>query len=298
MATAMVLSGTLGFFVLETEQPAHQVVFYRCLLGMIFIGIMAVIFCLFPFSALTWKSFILCILCGFAIVANWILLFSAYKYSTISIATAVYHTQPFFLLLIGAVFLRKAISIGKLLWVLLAFIGVVFTIDLKGEHFSFSLSYLLGLSFALAAALLYAAVTMISKRLKTIGPHLVAFLQLAAGCLVLWPFMDFQKIDSITTLQRQYLVLIGIVHTCFKYMLMYSAVQRLKTPMIAVMGFIYQAVAILVDYMAYGQVLSVTQSIGIGLIVVGGYAISMNHPFPFIPKKEKIRLRKRNPQKA
>jgi drug/metabolite transporter (DMT)-like permease len=93
---------------------------------------------------------------------------------------------------------------------------------------------------------------MISKRLKTIGPHLVAFLQLAAGCLVLWPFMDFQQIDSITTLQWQYLVLIGIVHTCFKYMLMYSAVQRLKTPMIAVMGFIYPAVAILVDYMAYG----------------------------------------------
>ena len=138
MATAMVLSGTLGFFVLETEQPAHQVVFYRCLLGMIFIGIMAVIFRLFPFSALTWKSFILCILCRFAIVANWILLFSAYKYSTISIATAVYHTQPFFLLLIGAVFLHKSLSIGKLLWVLLAFIGVVFTIDLKGEHFSFS----------------------------------------------------------------------------------------------------------------------------------------------------------------
>ena len=62
--------------------------------------------------------------------------------------------------------------------------------------------------------------------------------------------------------------------------------------MIAVMGFIYPAVAILVDYMAYGQVLSVTQSIGIGLIVVEGYAISMNHPFPFIPKKEKIRQRK------
>lgn len=96
MATAMVLSGTLGYFVLETGQPAHQVVFYRCLLGAVFIGLVGVIFRLFPFSALTWKSFMLCGLCGFAIVANWVLLFSAYRFSTISVATAVYHTQPFF----------------------------------------------------------------------------------------------------------------------------------------------------------------------------------------------------------
>ena len=69
--------------------------------------------------------------------------------------------------------------------------------------------------------------------------------------------------------------------------------------MIAVMAFIYPAIAILVDYLAYGQVLSKTQSIGIGLIVIAGYAVSMNHPFPFTSKK-KIRLRekKKNPQKA
>jgi len=299
MATAMVLSGTLGYFVLETGQPAHQVVFYRCLLGAVFIGLVGVIFRLFPYLALTWKSFMLCGLCGFAIVANWVLLFSAYRFSTISIATAVYHTQPFFLLLIGAVVCRKALSLGKMLWIFLAFIGVVLTVDLTGDHFSLSSSHTIGLIFALAAALLYAAVTMISKRLKKIGPYFVAFLQLSVGAIVLWPFMDHGQFDNITALQWRYLILIGAIHTCFKYMLMYSAWQKLKTPMIAVMAFIYPAVAILVDYLAYGQVLSLTQSIGIGLIVIAGYAVSMNHPFPFTPKK-KIRLRKKkkNPQKV
>jgi drug/metabolite transporter (DMT)-like permease len=142
MATAMVLSGTLGYFVLETGQPAHQVVFYRCLLGAVFIGLVGMIFRLFHYLALTWKSFMLCGLCGFAIVANWVLLFSAYRFSTISIATAVYHTQPFFLLLIRAVVYRKALSLGKMLWIFLAFIGVVLTVDLTGgSFFSFIVAY-------------------------------------------------------------------------------------------------------------------------------------------------------------
>jgi len=168
----------------------------------------------------------------------------------------------------------------------LAFIGVVLTVDLTGDHVSLSSSHTIGLVFALAAALLYAAVTMISKRLKKIGPYLVAFLQLSVGALVLWPFIDHGQFEDITALQWRYLILIGAVHTCFKYMLMYSAWQRLKTPMIAVMAFIYPAVAILVDYLAYGQVLSITQSIGIGLIVIAGYAVSNEPPLSLHPKKE------------
>ena len=204
-----------------------------------------------------------------------------------------------FLLLIGAVVYRKALSLGKMLWIFLAFIGVILTVDLTGDHFSLSSSHTIGLVFALGAALLYAAVTMISKRLKKIGPYFVAFLQLSVGAMLLSPFMDHVQFDNITALQWRYLILIGAIHTCFKYMLMYSAWQKLKTPMIAVMAFIYPAIAIPVDYLAYGQVLSITQSIGIGLIVIVGYAVSMNHPFPFTPKK-KIRLRKKkkNPQKA
>ena len=39
MAAAMLLSGTLGYFVLKSGQSAENVVFFRCLFGAVFLGL-------------------------------------------------------------------------------------------------------------------------------------------------------------------------------------------------------------------------------------------------------------------
>ena len=124
MATAMILSGTLGYFVVESSQNAYNVVFYRCLFGAVFLALFCFARGYFNNTGLTKNTVLLTILGGISIVFNWVLLFSSYKMASISIATAVYHTQPFFLLLIGAVILREAISSNKILWIFVAFVGV------------------------------------------------------------------------------------------------------------------------------------------------------------------------------
>ena len=68
---------------------------------------------------------------GIALILNWICLFSAYRYSGISIATVVYHTQPFFLLWLVALFQRERVGAGRLPWLLLAFAGVVLITGLE-----------------------------------------------------------------------------------------------------------------------------------------------------------------------
>ncbi|UUZ48562.1 EamA family transporter [Massilia sp. B-10] len=71
-----------------------------------------------------------------ALLLNWYCLFSAYRLSSISIATVVYHVQPFFLLLLSALAQKEFLSKGKLLWLCMAFAGVVLSsgIDLRGGH--------------------------------------------------------------------------------------------------------------------------------------------------------------------
>ena len=209
--------------------------------------------------------------------------------ASISIATAVYHTQPFFLLLIGAVILREAISSNKILWIFVAFVGVLLTIDLDLSSFSLQSNYVLGLGLALSAAVLYAIATMITKQLKVIRPHLIAFIQVTVGIVLLFPFAEFSSFEMISTEQWSYLITLGGIHTCLMYILMYSAFQKLPTPIIAVMSFIYPAVAILVDYLFYGQLLSGTQFLGIGMIMFGSFAVNQNLASPtkiFNQKKE------------
>ncbi|MGO8026817.1 EamA family transporter, partial [Rhizobium leguminosarum] len=64
---------------------------------------------------------------------NWLLLFASYSHATISIATTVYNTQPFMLLVLGALFLGEKITATKLFWLTLAFAGMIAIVEAKPE---------------------------------------------------------------------------------------------------------------------------------------------------------------------
>lgn len=281
MAVAMFLSGTLGFFVVESGQDAFNVVFFRCVFGAAFLFLFCLARGFFKDTGLNRKTLLLAAIGGVAIVANWVLLFSSYSLTSISVATSVYHTQPFFLLLIGAVILRETIPRNKIAWISMAFIGVMLVVDTDLTSLSLSSDYVIGLALALSAAVLYAIATMITKQLKGIRPHLIALIQVSLGIALLLPFAHFTELGSIQGSQWGYLIILGGVHTCLMYILMYSAFQKLPTPVIAVMSFIYPVVAIGVDYIFYDQSLSSGQFIGIGLIMFGSFAVNQNLPlFP------------------
>ena len=292
MSAAMVLSGTLGYFVVSSGLSSVQAVFYRCLLGAFFLGLYCVIRGYITRDGFTRNRFLLCILCGIAIPAKWVMLFSAYKMSSIFIATAVYHTQPFLLLLLGVLFLHKRFSVQKFLWIILAFIGVILAIDLSPDQISLSSVYALGLLLSFGAALLYAIVTLITMRLTAIRPHLIALIQMTVGSLILVPFMILDGVPQLASWQWHYILLMGGLHTAVKYILLYSALHRLKAPLIAILSFIYPAVAIVVDYVFLDQALNAQQIFGVVLIVLGGTAIGRKIPFPYVKKSRKIGRKK------
>ncbi|WP_159449432.1 EamA family transporter, partial [Mycobacterium avium] len=67
----------------------------------------------------------LAMLSGVAIVGNWLLLFESYAKASISISTAVYNVQPFMLVMLATVFLGEKITVQKLAWLSVAFVGML-----------------------------------------------------------------------------------------------------------------------------------------------------------------------------
>ena len=92
--SAMLMMGTVGLFVIESGQTSYNVVFYRCLLGVIFL----VAYCLYSrklkWTNLTFKNFIIIVLSGVFLVFNWVMLFASFKTASISTSTTIYHIQP------------------------------------------------------------------------------------------------------------------------------------------------------------------------------------------------------------
>ena len=149
MSLAMLISGSIGAFVLLSGLPVTEVVFWRCLIGAIalFIFIRA---SQKPFSPLTRTTLLLAILGGVALVVNWLLLFAAYERISIGLSTVVYNTQPFMLVLMG-MFLGERVSLVKWGWLFLAFGGVVILLssELTGAHGG---EWLAGIGLAMVAA--------------------------------------------------------------------------------------------------------------------------------------------------
>jgi len=274
MIAAMALSGTIGFFVVESEQSVWNVVFFRCLFGAVGLFVYCAARGLLRPWRFTAQTLTLSLLAGAAIVLNWVLLFSSYSHASISVATAVYNTQPFFLILLGAFLFGERPTADMLGFVVLAFIGLLLVSQIDAGGLDLTGEYMTGLLQALGAALLYAAATVIIKRLKGFSPHLIALVQAILGTLMLLPLVDFSHLP-VNASQWQCLVVLGVVHTCIMYILLYSALQKLPTTVIAVLSFTYPVVAILVDHLAFGRTLSLHQWSGILLILIGSAGVNL-----------------------
>jgi len=267
MVAAMLISGTIGWFVLVSGQPVLDVVFWRCLFGALTLLVICGVMGFLRPGILTRTTFLLAVLSGVAIVGNWVLLFASYSRASIAIGTAVYNVQPFMLVGLAALFLGEKITATKLFWLGVAFVGMLAIVSAHGQQGESGGDYLPGIGLALGAALLYAFAALIIKRLVGTPPHLIALVQVCTGVLLLAPWAHFSALPEQASAWGSLLTL-GVVHTGVMYVLLYGAIQKLPTAVTGALSFIYPIAAIFVDWFAFGHRLEPLQWLGVIAILL------------------------------
>lgn len=277
MTVAMIISGSIGWFVIVSGQPVMDVVFWRCAFGAL--TLLAVCATLgFLRGHLNPRALAIAAAGGAAIVVNWLLLFASYSRASISIATAVYNTQPFMLVALGALVFREKLTATRIAWLLLAFAGMLLIVRAShGE--SHGTDYFTGIAMALGAAFFYALASIAAKKLTGTPPHLIALIQVCVGVLMLAPLVSWSNLPAGTGAWTA-LVTLGVVHTGVMYILLYGAIQKLPTHLIGSLSFIYPIVAIIVDYIAFDRRLQAAQLIGAALILVAAAGTNLGWKMP------------------
>lgn len=274
MSLAMLMSGTIGWLVVSSGQTPWNVVFFRCVFGAATLIAVCASLGFLKKRYFSWRMIGLVLLGSVAIVGNWLLLFAAYSRASISMATTVYNTQPFMLVALGAIVLRERVSASTLAWLGIAFVGLVLVVRIEPAVLAMPGEHLEGIAYALGAAFLYAISSIVTKRLKGTPPHLIAMLHVLFGIVMLAPFARFDQVPASLP-GWSYLVVLGVVNTGLMYVLLYGAIQKLPTATTGALSFIYPVMAIVVDWLAFGQRLAWMQAAGAALILLAAAGVNL-----------------------
>ena len=271
------LLGTVGIFVHAAHAPPLTAVWFRSAFGLLGLTLWLAWRRQLPQLRLTRQTAPWALASGVCMVVSWVLFFQAMAYIPAGMAIVLFHVQPLWLLLFGALWLGEPVGRQRLLAVLAALIGLVLATGVL-QHLpvwggaSATPGYWLGVALCMVGAVVMAALTLFTKKAAQLPASALAWWQCLVGTAVLWLAPAYNGWPALGNHWR-WLAGLGLVHTALAYTLIYAGTMRLPVARIAILQYVYPAVAMLIDWWYFDQRLDAMQLLGIVVMTAAiGYA--------------------------
>ena len=266
---SMAIFGTLGLFVRHIPVSSGELALYRAMLAVIMLlGFFLATKQKIPFRAIK-REVPLLLLSGVAMGFNWILLFQAYKYTTVSVATLSYYFAPVIVTVACPILFKEKMTAKSWICFAMSTLGIVLITGV-GDVASGS-NHLLGIAFGLGAACLYATVVLLNKFIKRVDGIHRTFLQFVAAMVVLMPYVGVTSGVTLSVLDTTgwiCLLVVGLVHTGLNYCLYFSSLKELPGQKAAILSYIDPLMAVMISVSILGERLSPVQLLS-GLLILG-----------------------------
>lgn len=268
MITAMAIFGTIGIFKKQIPLTSGEIALYRAVLAAAVIAaVLLVTKRPIQFAAIK-KELPLLLLSGAAMGFNWILLFEAYEYTTVSAATLSYYFAPVLVTVACPVLFKEKAGLKQWVCSVMATLGIVLITGLGDP--AVGSTHLLGIGLGLGAAVLYATVILLNKHIKGVGGIHRTLLQFLAAIAVLVPYvlLTGPTEGTLGGMGLACMLILGLVHTGFAYCLYFSAMKDLPGQKVAILSYIDPLVAILLSALLLKEAMTPVQIVG-GVLILG-----------------------------
>ena len=273
---AMIIWGTLGPLVKQIPLASGEIVLARVILGLATLGIIyfASGGCRAGNTADRYavrKDIAILFVSGAVMGFNWVFLFEAYKYTTVSMATVSYYCAPVIITALSPLVLGEKLTASRIAGIAAATAGMfMITGSLQGGS-----QPLKGVLFGLLAALFYACVTILNKQLKGGFTGIqITIVQLFAAGIVVAPYAVINHEGAWVMPQGAGLVcliIVGVVHTGIVLHLYFSSMQILPGQSVAMCSYIDPVSSLLIAAAVLSEKMSIVQIIG-AVLIIGGAA--------------------------
>lgn len=269
MVTAMAVFGTVALFVRNIPVSSSEIALYRAVMAALLLGAFLLLSGQkIDFRAIR-KELPLLLISGMAMGINWILLFEAYRYTTVSVATLSYYFAPVIVTVACPILFKEKMGVKQWLCFGMSTLGIVLITgvgDLSAGN-----THLIGILFGFGAAVLYATVVLLNKFIKGVAGIQRTFLQFVAAILILLPYVLLTggiHLHSLSGSGWVNLLIIGIIHTGITYCLYFSALRDIPGQEAAILSYIDPLVAVAISVFVLGEQLTLLQLLG-GILILG-----------------------------
>ena len=277
--TAMVTFGTIGVFVRYIPLPSSIIALVRGLLATFFLLAVMAAGKRRPDRTAIRRNLALLVISGGMIGFNWILLFEAYNYTSVAVATLCYYLAPVFVIIASPFVLGEKLTTRKTLCVIAALGGMVLVSGVIQNYVNGGNTEdlnLTGVLLGIGAGALYATIILMNKKLKDISSYDTTVMQLAAASIVLVPYclltVDVGALE-VTPGSAVLLVVVGIVHTGIAYVLYFGSIKELPAQTVAIFSYIDPILAVLLSALLLKESMDMLSILG-AILILGATFVS------------------------
>lgn len=266
---SMIVFGTIGVFVKNIPLSSGEIALFRAIIASVSIIVYQLVSGKRIVFSQIKNDLPLLFLSGAVMGFNWILLFQAYRYTTVSIATLSYYFAPAIVMIACPILFKEKLTLKQVICFIMSTVGLIFIIGINGT--SAGTNNVKGICLSLGAAVFYATVMILNKYIKNVIGIDRTLLQFFAAIIVLIPYVlstsgihpgNAGSIGIISIL------IVGIIHTGITYCLYFSSLKDLRGQEVAILSYIDPLVAVIVSVTILNESITIMQIAG-GLLILG-----------------------------
>lgn len=276
LAIISAIFGTIGLVTHFIPLSSAAIVFYRALLG----GLFIIAYSYISGRKINLQSIknnlLILIATGFFMGLNWVLQFEAFRVSTVAIGTVCYNTMPIFLIVFASIIFKEKLTLRSVVCIICATIGVALMANVGGSEINSNTA--LGCVYGVLGAVFYALIVTFNRKLNFIETYDKLVFQFLFSALIMLTYITFiekssfafsSNIDEKTLATGIFcILLLSFFHTGICYIFYFNAISKLKADVVAILTYIDPVVALLLSYFVLREKMTLPQFIGAVIILL------------------------------
>lgn len=271
---SMIIFGTIGLVRRYIPYSSALTAFSRGVIGTLFLLAVYAVQKKKPDYKAIRKNIIPLFLSGALLGLNWIALFEAYRYTSVSIATVSYYMESVIVILLSPVLLHEKLTKWKTGCAFVSLLGMVL-ISGAGQSDLYGMK---GILLGLLAACMYAAIVLINRIIKGTEAMDRTIVQLGVSAAVLLPYIAVTENVSLLSFDLQGMVMLvvaGVVHTGIAYAMYFDSVRYVAAQSTAILSYLDPVVAVVLSALVLKEALTPAIAAGIVMILAGALCCEM-----------------------